>query len=103
MAGAYLAITCWTSSLTKSQVISFILSSLACFILVLLGWGIFSNVLSSYLPTALIDFIASLGFVSHFQQISRGVLDLRDVVYFASVMIGALALTVLTLNHKKAA
>lgn len=102
MAGSYLAITCWTSSMTKSQVISFILSSLACFILVLLGWGVFSNILASYFPASVIDFVANLGFVSHFQQISRGVIDFRDVIYFASVMIGALALTVLTLNHKKA-
>lgn len=103
MAGSYLAITCWTSALTKSQVISFILSSLVCFILVLLGWGVFSNILGTYLPAAVVDFVASIGFVSHFQQISRGVIDLRDLVYFSSVMIGALALTVVTLNHKKAA
>ena len=102
MAGSYLSITCWTSALSKSQVISFVLSSLACFVLVLLGWGIFANVLASYLPAGVIDFIANAGFVSHYQQISRGVIDLRDIAYFASVMIGALALTVLTLNHKKA-
>jgi ABC-2 type transport system permease protein len=102
MAGAYLGVTCFTSALTKNQVISFILGVVICFVMVLLGWGVFANLMSEVLPTGLVDFISSLGFVPHFTSISRGLVDSRDIIYFVSVITFCLALNTFVLNLKKA-
>jgi len=102
MAGAYLAISCFTSAFTKNQVISFILSVVLCFVMVLLGWGVFSSALANVFPTAVVDLISSLGFVTHFQSISRGLLDTRDLIYFVSVIAVALTVNLTILEAKKA-
>jgi ABC-2 type transport system permease protein len=102
MAGAYLAITCVTSAATRNQVVSFILGVVVCFVLVLLGWGVFTNLLSNFLPVPIVDFIAGLGFMTHFQAISRGLIDTRDLMYFASVIALALILNTTILNARKA-
>ena len=102
MAGAYLAITCVTSAFTKNQVISFILGVIICFLMVLLGWGVFTEALSSVFPMWIVDAIASMGFMTHFNGISRGLLDSRDILYFASVIFVALALNTMILNARKA-
>lgn len=102
MAGSYLAITCFTSACTKNQVVSFILSVLICFVLVLLGWGVFSDALGAVFPVWLVDTMSSVGFITHFSGISRGLLDSRDLVYFTSVIVGALALNAIVLQARKA-
>jgi ABC-2 type transport system permease protein len=102
MAGAYLAITCFTSAITKNQVISFIISVVICFGFVLMGWGVFSSFLGEVLPSSMVDFIAGLGFVPHFSGIAKGLVDSRDVVYFGSVIAISLAINTFILNAKKA-
>jgi ABC-2 type transport system permease protein len=100
MAGAFLSITCFTSSLTKNQVISFVLSVIICFVFVLLGFGIFQQYLT-FLPVALRDFLANLGFIPHFQQAMRGIIDTRDLLYFASIIVFFLVLNTAALEKKK--
>lgn len=102
MAGAYLAIASLTSALTKNQVVSFILGVVVSFVLVLVGWGIFTSILSSFLPVPVVDAVASLGFMSHFTPVTRGVVDLRDVVYFLMVIGVALAMNVVVIDSRKA-
>jgi ABC-2 type transport system permease protein len=102
MAGAYLSISCFTSALSKNQVIGFILGVVICFVLVLLGWGVFTDMLAGFLPAAVIDVISGIGFISHFQSITRGLLDSRDLVYFVSAIAVGLSLNTLILNAKKA-
>jgi ABC-2 type transport system permease protein len=102
MAGAYLAVACFTSALTRNQVISFILGVVICFVLVLAGWGVFTDVLGAALPAAAVDAVATLGFISHFHAVSKGLLDTRDLVYFASAIVVGLSLNTLALNAKKA-
>lgn len=102
MAGAYLAVACFTSALTKNQVISFILGVLICFAMVLVGWGVFTDILASFMPASLIDLIAQLGFITHFNAVSRGLIDSRDIIYFASAIAVGLTLNILVLNAKKA-
>jgi len=92
MAGGYLSISCFTSALSKNQVVSFVLSGLICFLIALLGWGVFTSFLSSRFPAEVIQFIASLGFFTHFEQIAKGVLDTRDFIYFFSVIAVGLTL-----------
>lgn len=101
MAGAYLSISCATSALTRNQIISFILSVIICFVLVLLGWGVFQNILNQIFPVWVADFIAGLSLSGHFNSISRGILDLRDIVYFLSVIAGGLLVNGVILDAKK--
>ncbi len=102
MAGAYLSVTCLTSALTKNQVVAFILSVVACFLGVLIGWGIFSDTLLAIFPVFIVDAVTWLGFMGHFQAMSRGVIDLRDIIYFATVILLMLSLNVIVLESKKA-
>jgi ABC-2 type transport system permease protein len=73
-----------------------------CFVLVLLGWGVFTDLMASIFPSWLIDVVADAGFITHFQSISRGLLDSRDIIYFLSAITVGLALNTMTLNARKA-
>lgn len=86
MAGAYLSVGSMTSSLTRNQVISFILSLVICLFLVLAGWSPVIDVLSGWAPAWLVDIVSGFSFMPHFASIQRGVLDLRDLVYYLSVI-----------------
>jgi len=102
MGGAYLAISCFTSSLTKNQVVSFITSFIVCLILVLLGWGVLTRTLQDVFPVWLSNLIAQFSFTTHFNGIRRGLIDVADVVYFLSVIAFMLLANVLVLENKKA-
>jgi ABC-2 type transport system permease protein len=102
MAGAYLAIACFTSSLTKNQVISFVLSVMICLVLVLLGWGVLSRTLQDLFPLWLADLITQFSFTTHFEGMKRGLIDLRDAVYFLSIIAFMLFANVVVLEREKA-
>ena len=102
MGGAYLAISCFTSSLTKNQVVSFITSFIVCLILVLLGWGVLTRTLQDVFPVWLSNLITQFSFTTHFNGIRRGLIDVADVVYFLSVIAFMLLANVLVLENKKA-
>src|SRR5262249_28736385 len=85
MAGAYLAISCITSALTRSQVVSFILSVVVCLFLILAGFPPVINFLQQMVP-ALVDLISSFSVMTHFEGFQKGVLDSRDVLFFLSVV-----------------
>jgi ABC-2 type transport system permease protein len=89
MAGAYLAVSCITSALTRSQVVSFILSVFACLFLILAGFppviNFFQQLVSPSLSW-LVDLVTSFSVMTHFQAFSRGVLDSRDIIFFLSVI-----------------
>jgi ABC-2 type transport system permease protein len=86
MAGAYLSVGSMTSSLTRNQVISFILSVVVCLFLVLAGWPPVTDVLSGWAPLWLVDIVSGFSFMSHFASMQRGVIDLRDLIYYLSVI-----------------
>jgi ABC-2 type transport system permease protein len=102
MAGGFLAVGSCISATTKNQVIAFILSVVACVVLLLAGLPLVLDLFSSWAPQALVDAIASLSFLTHFQSISRGVIDLRDLVYFAALIAACLYANTLVLAIKKA-
>ena len=87
MAGAFLAIGSCLSAATRNQVVAFILTVVACFVLVMAGFPLVLDAFSAWAPQGLVDAIASLSFLTHFASISKGVIDLRDLLYFA-LMIG---------------
>ncbi|HYK10476.1 MAG TPA: Gldg family protein [Gemmatimonadales bacterium] len=89
----------WSSSVTRNQVTAFIVSVLVMFALILLGL----DPLLVGLPAALGDIAASLGVLPHFQQIARGVIDLRDGIYFVTLAGVFLALAYLAIAARKLA
>ncbi len=101
MAGGFLAVGSCISATTKSQVIAFILSVVACFLLLLAGFPLVLDVFSGWAPQALVDAIASLSFLTHFQSISRGVIDFRDLVYFALLIAACLYANTIVLAIKR--
>ena len=86
LAGAYLAIACMTSAMTRNQVISFILSVVICLFLILAGWPPVTRLLDSLQWHWMKDLAAALSVMTHFEAFHRGVLDLRDIVFFGSII-----------------
>jgi ABC-2 type transport system permease protein len=102
MAGGFLAIGSCLSAATRSQVIAFILTVVVCFALLLAGYPMVLDAFRGWAPPALIDAVASLSLLTHFQAISKGVLDLRDGLYFAMTIGAWLYATTLVLELRKA-
>ncbi|PKM31208.1 MAG: ABC transporter permease [Gammaproteobacteria bacterium HGW-Gammaproteobacteria-11] len=102
LAGGYLAIGSCMSALTKNQVIAFIVSVVACFIFIVSGFSLLLDLFSGWAPQWLLDAIASLSFLIRFDAISKGVLDLRDLLYFVSLMAVWLLATAIVIDLKKA-
>ena len=102
MAGGFLAVGSCLSAATRSQVIAFILTVVVCFLLLLAGYPLVLDAFRGWAPDALVEAIASLSFLTHFQAISKGVLDLRDLVYFVLTIGTWLYATTLVLELRKA-
>ena len=100
LAGAYLSVGMFTSSLTRNQVISFILAVVVGLFLILAGFQPVTDLLAQWAPRWLVEGVAALGFMTHFEAMQRGVLDLRNVLYFASVMGFMTFLTHLVLSNR---
>jgi ABC-2 type transport system permease protein len=101
MAGSFIAIGACLSALTRSQVVAFILSALVCVLLILVGQPQVLDFFSGALPRRLINAVAHLSMLRHFEAIARGVLDVRDLLYFLLSMIGWLLAGVLLLDLKR--
>lgn len=102
LAGAYLAVTCLFSAMSKNQVISFVLSVVASFAMVMLGVGVFTEFLNRFFPVWLSEVISAFSFFTHYQGFQRGLIDSRDVVYFVSIIGFMLAANAVVLEMKKA-
>ncbi|RKZ79087.1 MAG: ABC transporter permease [Gammaproteobacteria bacterium] len=102
MAGGFLAIGACISATTKNQVIAFVLSLIVSLIFVLSGYGIVLDFFSSWAPAALVSAISSFSFLTHFDAISKGVIDMRDMLYFASVIAVWLFANAIVVNARKA-
>ncbi len=103
MAGGFLAIGCFFSAISKNQVISFVLSVVACAILVFAGMPTTLNYVSTFLPAGLVSAIEGMSFQSHFESIQRGVLNFTDISYFILLIIGWIAACGIVLDERKAA
>jgi len=102
MAGGYLAIGACMSAVTTNQVIAFVLSVVVCFLFTLSGMPLVLDFFAGWLPQAVLNTIASFSFVTHFDAIMDGVIDLRDVVYFASLIGVWLVATGIVIDLKRA-
>ena len=102
MAGGFLAIGMCLSAATRNQVIAFITAALVGFVFLLAGFPLVLDLVRGVLPEQIVEAIASLSFLTHFESISKGVIDLRDVVYFIALTAFWLMATALVLDMKKA-
>lgn len=102
LAGAYLAIGSCMSALAKNQVIAFILAVSVCFLFIVSGFPMVLDGFSGWAPQWLVDAVASLSFLTRFDAISKGVIDLRDLLYFLTLIAAWLAATAVVIDLKKA-
>lgn len=102
MAGGFLAMGSCMSALTRNQVVAFILSVVVCFGFLLSGLPMVMNVFSGWAPQSMLDMIADFSFLTRFASISKGILDLRDMVYFALVIVSWLLANTIVLEFRKA-
>lgn len=103
MAGAFLAIGSAISALSKNQVIAFIVSAAICFLFVMSGVEIVQNVAKAVLPEFLVQAISSLSFLTHFDKVARGVIDLPSLFFYLSMIAFFLFANVVIIEQKKAA
>ncbi|MGI9251621.1 MAG: ABC transporter permease subunit [Pseudohongiellaceae bacterium] len=102
MAGSFLAVGSCMSASTRNPVIAFILTVSLCFLFVLLGSPVLQSIFPDWLPQWLVDALAQLGFMTHFDSIAKGILDIRDILFFAVFMAAWLTATAIVIEMKKA-
>lgn len=102
MAGGFLAIGSCVSAMTKNQVIAFVVSVSICLVFLLTGFPPVIVLFSGWLPSPVVEAIASFSFFTHFDGLSRGLIEARDLVFFASLIGLALYANALLLELKKA-
>ena len=103
MAGAFLAIGSCISALTRNQVIAFVVSGVVCLGFVLSGFPLVLEFVSAFAPAIVVDAVRSFSFLTHFQSISKGVVQAGDVVYFASLIVFWLFVNAVVIEWRKAA
>ena len=102
LAGGFLAIGACISAANRTQVIAFIITVAICFLFLLSGLPMVLDFFSAWAPQAVVDAVAGVSFLTHFNSLSKGVIDLRDIVYFALVIGGWLYANTIVLDMKKA-
>jgi ABC-2 type transport system permease protein len=101
MAGGYLAISAAVSASTDNQVIAFVVSVAVCFLFTIAGAALVIDFFQVWAPVVLVNTISSFSFLTHFQAITSGVIDLRDLIFFASLIALFLAVNVVLIDLKK--
>jgi ABC-2 type transport system permease protein len=101
MAGGYLAISASISATTDNQVIAFVVSVAVCFLFTIAGAALVIDFFQLWAPVVLVNTISSFSFLTHFQAITSGVIDLRDMIFFASLIALFLAVNVVLIDLKK--
>ena len=102
LAGCYLSVGSFASSLTRNQVVAFIICLVICLFFVIAGWGPVTEALAATVPLSVANFIASLSFMYRFDSVQRGVIDTRDLIYYASFITFMLAASSVVLTSRKA-
>jgi ABC-2 type transport system permease protein len=102
MAGAFLAIGSCISAVTRNQVIAFVVSAVICLLFVLSGFPLVLDFFSIWTPEFIVSAISGFSFLTHFDAISKGVIDLRDIIYFVSLIAFWLFVNAILIEYKKA-
>lgn len=103
MAGAFIAIGACTSALTKNQVIAFVLAAAACFLFLMSGLDLVLAAFRPWAPPLVVDTVASFSFLTHFGQLTKGVIDAATLLFFASLIVVCLLVNTLLVDLEKAA
>lgn len=102
MAGAFLAVGCFFSALTRNQVISFILSVTVLAVLVYASMPTTLNYLSGFLPASLLTAVANLSILSHYESMQKGLIQLSDILFFIFLIIAWIVACIVVLDERKA-
>ena len=102
MAGALIAIGAAVSATTKNQIIAFVVTAAFTFVLTVAGTPVVLGFLQGWAPEWLQRAVAGISLFGHFDAVTRGVVDLRDLVYFLSIMIAFLAANAILIDLEKA-
>jgi ABC-2 type transport system permease protein len=102
MAGSFIAIGSCVSALTRNQVIAFVVTVVLCLVFILSGFPLVLDFFSGWAPEFVVETISSFSFLTHFDAISKGVVDLRDIIFFASLIAFWLFANAILLEIKKA-
>ena len=102
MAGGYLAIGSCLSATTRNQVIAFVVSVVVCFLFTVSGLPLVTDFFASWAPQQVLNTIASFSFLTHFTAITQGVIDIRDIIYFFSLIASWLIACGVVVDMKKA-
>ncbi len=104
MAGAYLAVSCITSAMTRNQVVSFIIAVVLCLFLILAGFPPVIRLMEGlgHSWQWLVDAVTSFSVITHFEGFQKGILDSRDVLFFLSVIVFSLFSTSVILRGHRA-
>ena len=102
MAGGFLAIGSCMSAATKNSVIAFILTVSLCFIFVIMGSPILLEAFPAWMPQVVVDAFAAMGLLTHYDSIAKGVLDIRDLLFFAAFIGAWLFASAIVIEIKKA-
>jgi ABC-2 type transport system permease protein len=103
LGGTYLAVSSMTSAMTRNQVVSFITSVVICLLLVLAGFPPVTDLFVQWAPAWLVEGVASFSVMTHYEALRRGVVSLRDLTYFASVIVFALFCTSVIIRNRRTA
>jgi len=101
MAGGYLSVGAFVSAMTKNQIIAFIITVALCFVFTASGLNVVVEFFGGWAPPALLDGVANFSFLEHFRDISRGIVNLRDVIFFISTVVFFLFANVVAVEHRK--
>lgn len=101
LAAGFLSIGSLASALTRNPVVAFIVGIAACFAFLVAGFPLVLDAFRGWAPQALVDAVAALGFLTHYEAISKGVIDIRDLIYFALLITWFLLATVVVLDVRK--
>jgi len=102
MAGGYIAIGSCISAFTKNQVIAFVITVVVCLMFILSGFPLVLDFLDDWLPAVILEAVSSFSFLSHFEAIQNGVVDVRDLIYFFALIALWLFANATVLEIKKA-
>ncbi len=101
MAGGFLAIGSFVSALTRSQVVAFVIGFVLCFLFLMAGYPLVLDAFRGWAPQGVVDAISTMSFQAHFESIRRGVLELRDLIYFVGLIVFFLFANVTVIEMKK--
>ena len=101
LAAGFLSIGSLASALTRNPVVAFIVGVAACFAFLVAGYPLVLDAFRSWAPQFLVDAVGALGFLTHYEAISKGVIDVRDLIYFALLIAWFLLATAVVLDVRK--